>query len=209
VSAPDVIAITDPRWSDDELALRAEAMLGAVPPGSLALQLRDKVRDGRTILSLAERLHAICSRHRAPFYVNDRLDVALALAADGAHLGEASVEVPDARALLGPDRFISVSAHCLQDVERARLEGANAVLASPIFATPGKPTPQGTRFLSEARNRAGNVRVYALGGVDVINAARCRDAGADGVGVVRALWDVQEPSSAALALVAAVRGYRE
>jgi len=200
-----VIAITDPRWSDEELTLRAEAMLGPVPRGSLALQLRDNKRAGRAILALAERLRAICSRHQAPFYVNDRLDVALAVAADGVHLGDASVEVGDARTLLGPGAFISMAAHRLDDVDRARNGGASAVLASPIFVTPGKGAPQGTRFLSEARNRAGSMPIYALGGVDMTNAAECRLAGADGVAVIRALWDSTDPSSAARALVAAVR----
>lgn len=202
---PDVIAITDPRWSDEEVLLRSETVLAAVPPGSVALQLRDKVRSSQAVLSLGERLRAICSRHRAPFYVNDRLDVAMILAADGVHLGDASVEVGDARALLGPDAFISTAAHGPDDVDRARLGGATAVLVSPIYATPEKGAPQGTRLLSEARDRAQGMRVYALGGVDGSNAALCRRAGADGVAIVRAMWDGSDPSLAARSVAAIVR----
>jgi len=203
-----VIAITDPRWSDDELATRAEAVLVAVPRGSVGLQLRDKVRQAKAVHGLAERLRAICSQNGAPLYINDRLDIALAVGADGVHLGDASIEIGDARALLGPAAFISMAAHGLEEIDRSRLAGATAVLASPIFATPGKGEPQGTRFLADARARAGGARIYALGGVDATNADECRRAGADGVAVVRAVWGSPDASSAALSLVAAARASR-
>jgi thiamine-phosphate pyrophosphorylase len=205
VNPPDVIAITDPRWADDELVLRAEAVLAAVPRGSVGLQLRDKVRGSKAVHGLAERLRAICSQHDAALYVNDRLDVALAVEADGVHLGEASVAIGDARALLGPAAFISVAAHRLEDVDRARLAGATAVLLSPIFETPEKGALQGTRFLADARARAGAVRIYALGGIDVNNAAECRRAGADGVAVIRAVWGSPDAPTSAVSLVAAAR----
>jgi thiamine-phosphate pyrophosphorylase len=209
VNRPDVIAITDPRWSDEDLADKADAMLAAVPAGSLAIQLRDKKRSAQAILALAERLRIICARYRASLYVNDRLDIALAVGADGAHLGDSSIEVKDARLLLGPEAFISRAAHCLDDVDRARQGGASAVLVSPIYPTPNKGAPRGTDFVSEARDRADGVRVYALGGVDLSNTAACCRAGAAGVAVVRAVWDSPEPSSAARSLVAAVRANRE
>jgi thiamine-phosphate pyrophosphorylase len=204
----DLIAITDPRWSDDDLAARAEAMLSAVPSGSLAIQLRDKVRGGGAVLALAERLRVICSRYGAPLYLNDRLDLALAVGADGAHLGESSIDVGDARELLGPEPVITVATHRLDEVDRARVAGATAVLVSPIYATPGKGAPIGPGFLSEAKARAGSLRVYALGGINLGNVAECRRAGADGVAVMRALWDSTEPALAARQFVDAVRADR-
>jgi thiamine-phosphate pyrophosphorylase len=204
----DVIAITDPRWSDDELASGAEAMLRAVPSGSIAVQIRDKVRAGGAVLALAERLRVICSRHGAELYVNDRLDVALAVGADGVHLGATAVGVIDARRLLGPAAFISTSAHHVDDVDRARSAGATAVLVSPIYASLGKGPPRGAKALSESKARAGDVRVYALGGVEIGNVGECIRAGAGGVAVVRALWGARDPSEAATHLVDAVRAHR-
>jgi thiamine-phosphate pyrophosphorylase len=207
VSASQVIAITDPRWSDDELVSRAERMLDIVEAGSLAIQLRDKHRGGAAVLALAERLRAVCSRYGAPFYINDRLDVALAVGADGAHLGNGSVDAEEARGLLGDTAFVSMSAHQLNDVDRAGRAGATAVLVSPIFATPGKGTPRGTEALRESKARAGKIRVYALGGVEIATAGDCVRAGADGVALVRALWGARDPASAARDLMEALRAH--
>jgi len=208
VSLPDVVAITDPALSDDEIAERTEQMLGSVPRSSLGIQLRDKVRSGRPIVVLAERLRNICSGFGAPLYVNDRIDVALAAGADGVHLGRGSVGVGEARRLLGATAVVSMAAHELEDVERATADGATASLVSPIFATPGKAEPRGTPFLSKARARVPHARLYALGGVDVANAPSCLRAGADGVAVIRAVWRATDPGAVAKALVAAVRAMR-
>jgi thiamine-phosphate pyrophosphorylase len=204
-SLPDVVAITDPALCDDELAERTYSMLRAVPPASVAVQLRDRRRPGRAIVALAERLKSICAEFGAPFYVNDRLDVALATAADGVHLGGGSVRVADARRLLGSAAFVSIAAHRIDDLDQAATNGATAVLFAPIFSTPGKGAPCGTAVLSEARARAPHLRLYALGGVDVERAPSCIDAGADGVAVVRAVWEVTDPGAVASSLVEAVR----
>jgi thiamine-phosphate pyrophosphorylase len=202
---PDVLAITDPVFSDDELAERANVVLRAVPRASVALQIRDKIRPARAVLALGERLARICAEFGAPIYVNDRLDVALAVCADGVHLGGASIEPADARRVLGSQKFVSVVAHGEYDVERAAASGATAALVSPIFASPGKRAPFGTSLVTQARARAPRLRLYALGGVDSTNAASCVAAGADGVAVIRAVWQAADPGAAANALVQAVR----
>jgi thiamine-phosphate pyrophosphorylase len=200
---PDVVLITDPAFSDDELEERARRALAAVPRSSLAIQVRDKARPARAVMALAERLRRICLEYTAPLYVNDRIDVALALDADGVHLGGASVAVGEARRLVGPRAFVSVAAHDASDVASA--SGATAAFVSPIFATPGKGAPRGTSLLREARARAKNLRLYALGGVDAGTAPACVGAGADGVAVIRAVWQAADVGSAARALVDAVR----
>jgi thiamine-phosphate pyrophosphorylase len=206
LSLPDVVAITDPALCDDELAERTYAVLRAVPSASVGVQLRDRRRAGRAILALAERLKSICAEFGAPLFVNDRLDIALATAADGVHLGGGSVGVADARRLLGPLGFVSIAAHRVDDLDQAATTGVTAALFAPIFSTPGKGPPTGTAVLSEARARAPHLRLYALGGVDAEHAPSCIVAGADGVAVVRALWEATDPAAAASALVEAVRG---
>jgi thiamine-phosphate pyrophosphorylase len=100
---------------------------------------------------------------------------------------------------------VSVAAHEQGEVDRARARGASAVLVSPVFASPGKGEPRGTAFLSEARSRAGTLRVYALGGVDESNAASCRRAGADGVAIVRAIWGAGDVRAIVRAIREAVK----
>jgi thiamine-phosphate pyrophosphorylase len=202
---PDVVVITDPAWSDDDLAERTQSLLGAVPHSSVGIQIRDKTRSARAVLALAERLKRVCLDFGAPLYVNDRLDIALALGADGVHLGGDSVDVADARRLVGPVAFVSTVAHASEDVARAVRSGATAALVSPIFDTPGKGAPRGTSFITDARSHSRTLRLYALGGVDPGNASACVSAGADGVAVIRAVWQAEDPGAAACALVDAVR----
>src|SRR5262249_35870679 len=149
---------------DDELVERAERMLKAAPVGAVGVQLRDNDRPSLALLRLAERLRGVCAARGAPFYVNDRVDVAIAVAADGVHLGGRSIGVKDARELLGQRAFVSVAAHGVGDVASGESSGATAVLVSPIFATPGKGPAAGVALLAEARAAARTVRVYALGG---------------------------------------------
>jgi thiamine-phosphate pyrophosphorylase len=157
-----------------------------------AVQLRDPRLSGRALADLGVRLRAATRAGGVALVVNDRLDLARALAADGVHLGRRSVAVADARALLGPDAWISVACHSVDDVIRAATAGADAVTLSPIFATPGpgKGTPLGLAALEAARDALGArsiaIALYALGGVDLATAPSCFAAGADGVASIRA-----------------------
>jgi thiamine-phosphate pyrophosphorylase len=208
VTPPDLIAITDDALSDDEIEQRATHILSAVPVGSTALQLRDRQRTSRALLALAERLRCLSARHRAPLLVNDRIDIACAVAADGVHLGGRSVDIADARRLLGREAFVSVAAHDVAGVEAAARGGATAALVSPIYTTPGKGAPRGPAFLSEARARAAELLLYALGGIDPARAVECVGAGAYGVAAIRSIWTERDGGSAACAMVAAVRARR-
>lgn len=124
----------------------------------------------------------------------------------GIHLGgSARVELEAKRAELGPDAWISVPAHSDDDVVRARDEGATAVYVSPIFETPGKGPPRGLDAIRRARELAGPMRVYALGGIDVGSAKACIDAGADGVAVIRAVVAARDPTAALRDVSDAVR----
>jgi thiamine-phosphate pyrophosphorylase len=208
VTAPDLIVITDDALSDEQMELGAARILAAVPPGSTALQLRDRGRTTRALLALAERLRALCGRHGAPLLVNDRLDIALAVGADGAHLGERSIDLADARQLLGPEAFLCVAVHDLAAVDAAARSGATAALVSPIYATPGKGAPRGPRFVTEARTRAADVLLYALGGIDANRASECVRAGAHGVAAIRSVWAEPGGADAARDMVEVVRASR-
>lgn len=165
----------------------------ALPPAArarLVVQVRDPELSGGELLGLAGRLRTVTRHAGALLVVNDRLDVALAVGADGVHLGRRSVAITDARALLGAESFVSAACHSIEECVAAASAGADAVLLSPIFASPGKGAPLGVPALSEARRAldAAGTRalLVALGGVDATNARACLFAGASGVAAIRA-----------------------
>jgi thiamine-phosphate pyrophosphorylase len=192
VKPPRVVLVTDLGAIDEAALLErldgAEALAPATR-AELAVELRDPELSGRALVQLGERLRERTRALGAAFVVNDRLDLALALDADGVHLGRRSVSISDARALAGA-RWISVACHDVDDVVRAAKEGADAALLSPIFATPGKGPALGTCALRAAREALARAHLgiwlVALGGVDVERALSCFGAGADAVAAVRA-----------------------
>jgi thiamine-phosphate pyrophosphorylase len=156
---------------------------------ALAVQLRDPEMDGHARLQLGRALRDRTRAIGAALVVNDRLDLALALGADGVHLGGRSVSVADARSLL-PAAWISVACHSIAEVVRAAGEGADAALLSPIFASPGKGAPIGVAALATARAeiaaRGLAIQLVALGGIDAESAGACFAAGASAVAAIRA-----------------------
>jgi thiamine-phosphate pyrophosphorylase len=193
LEAPRVVFVTDLGVvSEDVLVARILAVRNFEPAlrARLAVQLREPEMEGGAKARFGARLRAATSAVGAQLFVNDRLDLAVSLGADGVHLGRRSVSVNDARELVGK-RFVSRACHDLDDVRRAAAEGADGGLLSPIFSSPGKGAPLGVDALTDARaalDAGGHrrFRLFALGGVDAENAVTCLDAGADGVAVVRA-----------------------
>jgi thiamine-phosphate pyrophosphorylase len=177
---------------ETDLFARLGALAG-LPPAAracFAVQLRDPELTARALLDLGVRLRETTRALGAALVVNDRLDLALAIGADGVHLGRRSVTVEDARALLPAGAWISASCHDLADVVRAAEDGADAAVLSPIFASPGKGRALGVEALHQARAaldaRSSATSLVALGGVDAENAAACFAAGAGGVAAIRA-----------------------
>jgi thiamine-phosphate pyrophosphorylase len=174
-----------------EAALRARlAAIARLPPearAGYAVQLRDPGLPSRALLALGGWLREETRALGAALWVNDRLDVALALGADGVHLGRRSVTVADARALLPPGTWISLACHAPAEVEEAAALGADGALLSPIFPSPGKGPAIGVEALREARARVrAGFPIVALGGVDAQNAGACFAAGATAAAAIRA-----------------------
>jgi len=178
-----------------------DVVVRALDAGLPAVQLREKDLTGRALLALAERLRKATAARGAALFVNDRLDVALAVGADGVHLGERSFPVDVARVVLS-HATIGASVH---DVADAAASAADFVFFGPVFATPSKALfgePQGTVRLAEAV-RAAAVPVLAIGGIDRETVAAVRATGAHGMAVIRAILAAADPAEATRALVAA------
>lgn len=191
-TAPRLIAITDlTRFSEAELLKRAATLTAAARAGSVAVLLREHQASARRRLTLGRELRAITRAAEQQLWLADRLDLALVLQADAAHLGEGSVTGSDARRLLGADLGLSRAWH-RQDVDSAELSPVNAVLLSPIFdARKGRPAlgVAALTALNGALAAASSAaRPFALGGVTASNARACLAAGAWGVAAMGAAW---------------------
>lgn len=159
-------------------------------------------------LALGRALREITRAHDAAFLVNDSIELAAALRADGVHLGQDDAPVRAARAALGPAAIVGVSAGTPAEAARAVADGADYVGVGAVFATATKADagaaigPAGLeRVVAAVRGR---VPVIAIGGIDAANAALCARAGADGVAVVSAVMGADRPAEAAAALARAV-----
>ena len=154
-------------------------------------------------LQQARRLRTLCAQAGALFLVNDRIDIALAVEADGVHLGQGDLPPAVARRLLGPERLIGRSTQRIAELQQAVSDGCDYVGVGPVHATPTKAgrEPVGLAYVAEAAT-ASPIPWFAIGGIDSGNLAAVRAAGGRRVAVVRAITEAPDPAAAAAALLA-------
>jgi thiamine-phosphate pyrophosphorylase len=181
--------------------------------GATLVQLRDKKSATRPMIETARAIKAVLSPLGVPFVVNDRVDVALAVRADGVHVGPDDMAPEDARALLGPGAIIGVSIKSVAAAEAAPVglidyAGVGGVYATLSKAQENPPIgPDGlARVAAVLRRRAPECPVVGIAGIDAGNAAAVIAAGADGVAVISALSLAPDPAAAARALREMVDG---
>jgi thiamine-phosphate pyrophosphorylase len=182
----------------------------AVKGGVTLVQLREKTASTRAFIEQARVLKRLLAPLRVPLLINDRIDVALAAGADGAHVGQQDMSVALARQLLGPAAIIGLSITELGQVRDRDVELADYLGVGPIFAQSTKldaTPPLGLDGLAEVR-RASSKPIVAIGGVSAANADAVRSAGADGIAVVSAIMGADDPRAAAAALVSAPKAGR-
>ena len=158
-------------------------VLSAVSCGVKIVQYRNKTAETRQIYEEAVRLREICRESDTLFLINDRVDIALAVEADGVHLGQSDMPCLAARKLLGPEKIIGVTVHNLAEALLAESIGANYLGVSPIFQTATKPDagkPSGIRLIEEIRAEV-RIPLIAIGGINHSNASEVVRAGADGL----------------------------
>ena len=171
----------------------------ALDGGVKAIQLREKDLSGRDLFLLAEKTRKLCQAYHAALFVNDRVDVVLAVDAAGVQLGRASLPVATARVLLGPQRLIGVSTHSLQEAKEAERNGADFVLFGPIYFTASKATygaPQGLPALKTIVDNI-SLPVYAIGGINSDNVESTKSIGVQGVALISAIVSATNPRQAA------------
>ena len=172
--------------------------------GATLVQLRDKHSETRTMVEEARAIKQVLAPLAVPLVINDRLDVAMAAGADGVHLGQDDMAVEDARRPLGPKAVIGLSIKSVGEAEAARLDLINYVGTGGVYATSSKQQknapigPDGlARILATLRQRAPDMPVCGIAGIDASNAAEVIAAGADGIAVISALSLAPDPEAAA------------
>ncbi|TBL78365.1 thiamine phosphate synthase [Paenibacillus thalictri] len=181
------------KWTAAEMA--KEALEG----GITLLQLREKDAPLHQVLEQGRQIRDLCRKYHVPFIVNDRVDVALLLDADGVHVGQDDIPGSDARKLLGPSKIIGISAGTMEEAEYAVAQGADYLGVGPIYATATKSDagePIGTNLMWQIQKRW-SIPMVGIGGIGHDNAAQVIAAGGDGVAIVSAITKQAAPRSAA------------
>lgn len=171
----------------------------ALDGGVKAVQLREKDLSGRDLFSLAERLHKLCQAYDAALFINDRVDVAMAVDAAGVQLSKASLPIVTVRALLGPQKIVGVSTHSLQEAKEAEQASADFVLFGPVYFTPSKAAYGSPQGLAALKTIVANISlpVYAIGGIKSENIDVTKRLGVRGVALISAIVSAESPKEAA------------
>ncbi len=189
---PKVYPITDTNLSGLSHAEQIDRLIAG---GATLIQLRDKHAASRDLYPQAEAALQIARKHDVRLIINDRVDVALALGADGVHLGQTDMPVEAARRLLGERVIVGISTHNLEQAKLAANMPVDYVAFGPIFKTSTKENPDpiaGLEALRGVRTIVGSLPVVAIGGITLANAGEAWKAGADAVSSIAAL--VSDPS---------------
>lgn len=189
--------VTDRRLAGGKRTL--DIVEAAVKGGVTCVQLREKSAPTREFIAEATAVRDFLRRVDIPLIINDRLDVALAVEADGLHLGQTDMPLETARRIAGSSLIIGVSAESVRDAVEAENAGADYISASPVFSTPTKTDtapPLGLEGIKEIRRRVA-LPLVAIGGLNPENIEAVIQSGADGVAVVSAIVCATDPAEAA------------
>jgi len=186
--------LLDGRGSPEEFERLVRSVIAA---GADMIQLRDKRLGDRELLARARQLHDVTRETGTPWIMNDRADLAVLAHADGVHVGQEEVSVKDARRIVGPEAFVGVSTHCIEQARQAVLDGASYIGVGPTFSSDTKSFEHfpGVELL---RTVSAEIRLpaFAIGGIDRENLAEVLDTGFTRVALSGAIASAADPTSA-------------
>lgn len=184
----------------------AEAVELAIMGGATIVQLREKECSGREMLELAYSIKEITDAYEIPLIINDRLDIAMAVDADGVHLGQNDIPPAVARELLGPNKIVGASAWNAELALQAQKDGADYIGVGDVFGTSTKSDTHhvSIKELVKIRNTV-KIPMVAIGGVNAANVGRLKETGIDGVAVISAVLGAKNITAAAEELVENLR----
>lgn len=176
-----------------------EAVEQSLIGGTTCIQLREKQLCDADFLQEALALQALCARYSVPFIVNDRVEIALQIEADGIHVGQDDMNATDVRALIGPDKILGVSAQTVHEALDAQAAGADYLGVGAVFTTQSKDDAKHVSFeMLQEICAAVTIPVVAIGGISYNNVDELRNTGIAGVAVISALYKQTDITKASL-----------
>lgn len=198
-------AVTDQSWLKEGQTLLSICE-DVLSNGATFLQIREKDLDASAFEAEAARLKALCARYKVPYVVNDSVEIAMAIDADGVHVGQSDIKGRDIRSMIGEDKILGISAGTIEEAVAAEKAGADYIGVGAVFAT---GTKKNARNLSvEALKKissAVSIPVVAIGGINSNNLMELRGSGVDGVAVVSAIFAAEDPGEATAQLLELAR----
>ena len=189
-------AVTDRMWLKEGQSL-VDVCRDVLGNGATFLQIREKDLDEAEFEQEAQQLKALCSQFRVPFVVNDSVEIAMDIDADGVHVGQSDIKGRDIRAMIGPDKILGISAGTVEEAKAAEAAGADYIGVGAVFGTSTK---------KDARNLSGDalrqiaasvqIPVVAIGGISKDNLPQLAGSGVDGIAVVSAIFGAENPGQA-------------
>ena len=180
-------AVTDRHWLDGRTLY--EVVKESLDGGATFMQLREKTLDEETFYQEAVELQALCKEYGVPFVVNDDVEIAVRMNADGVHVGQSDMEAGDVRALIGPDKILGVSAQTVEQAKLAEERGADYLGVGAVFPTGSKDDAEDVPFetLKEIC-QAVSIPVIAIGGITEGNTPALAGSGICGIAVISAIY---------------------
>ena len=198
-------AVTDQSWLKEDQALFSVCE-DVLVNGATFLQIREKDLDANAFEAEAAKLNELCHRYHVPYVVNDSVEIALAIDADGVHVGQSDIKGRNIRGLIGPDKILGISAGTVEEAIAAEKAGADYIGVGAVFGT---STKKNTRNLSVEKLQeichAVSIPVVAIGGINATNLMELSGSGVDGVAVVSAIFGAEDPGKATAQLLALVK----
>lgn len=180
-------AVTDRRWLNGR-ELKDDVMK-SLEGGVTFLQLREKSLDEKAFLEEAKQLKKLCAEYKVPFVINDNVDIAYKIDADGVHIGQDDMQVKDVRMKLGKDKIIGVSAHTVEEAVLAEKEGADYLGVGAVFQTKSKKNVKAMPYDTlKAICEAVSIPVVAIGGIERENVEMLSGSGVCGIAVISAIY---------------------
>lgn len=198
-------AVTDRSWLREGETL-ADVCRNVLEHGATFLQLREKEMDVESIQKEARELKELCAAFHVPFVVNDSVETALAVDADGVHVGQSDIQGRDIRALIGPDRILGMTARTVEEARAAEAAGADYIGSGAVFGSSTKKNAKNLP-LETLRDICASVSipVVAIGGIGKENIRKLAGCGIAGAAVVSAVFGAEDPGRAAEELLALSR----
>lgn len=192
-------AVTDRSWLNGRTLY--EQVEEAIKGGVTFVQLREKNLDDTAFLQEAKEIKELCARYNVPFVINDNVDIAAEIDADGVHVGQSDMEAGDVRKKLGPDKIIGVSAQTVEQALRAQAHGADYLGVGAVFPTGSKADAvEVSHDTVREICRAVDIPVIAIGGITRENVIELKGTGICGIAVISAIFAQQDIEEAARTL---------